>query len=340
MLARQPALHRPALPARLALILGALIVIAGCSAASAPFPIAQEKPGAAGLDGRSSTGDMTFQVTPGGNGKPATAPEQVTPGGNGKPATAPEGVGDGSQIIRTGSLQLQVADVRAAVDGAKAAVTGLGGFISSSRESGGEEQPVAYVTYRVPADKWDDALAALRKLAVKVVGEQTDSADVSAQLVDIDARLKNLRTAETALQEIAAKATRVSDVLEVQARLTEVRGQIESLAAQQKALKGRVAHATLSVTFGLPLGAISEAAKRWDPAREVDKASASLIELLQGIASAAIWLVIVWLPALLILGIIAWITVLLARRIGLRWPRRPGASGPLTEPPSAPATGA
>jgi hypothetical protein len=134
-------------------------------------------------------------------------------------------------------------------------------------------------------------------------------------------------------------ATEIKDVLEVQARLTEVRGQIESLAAQQEAIRNRVTYATVTVTFGPQVGAVTEAAKRWDPAREVDRASASLVELLQGVASAAIWFVIVWLPALLIIAVVAGIAVLLARRLGIRWPRRPQPSGAMTEPPGAPTTG-
>ena len=50
---------------------------------------------------------------------------------------------------------------------------------------------------------------------------------MTGQVVDLEARIRNLRASETALQGIAAKAIKISDVLEVQAQLTAVRGEIE-----------------------------------------------------------------------------------------------------------------
>jgi hypothetical protein len=181
---------------------------------------------------------------------------------------------------------------------------------------------------------------------VKVLDEQTDSADLATQIVDVEARLRNLRASETALQQIATQATRISDVLEVQARLTEVRGQIESLAAQQAALNDRVALGTLNVTFGTQVVAVTQAAKDWDPAREVDAASASLVSFLQRVASGAIWFAIVWLPVLVVLLILAWVLIQVLRRIGPRLPSLAGRPEPAygwgappasPVPPAAPA---
>ena len=68
-----------------------------------------------------------------------------------------------------------------------------------------------------------------RRPATKVVNERTQAVEVTGAVVDLEARIRNLRASEVALQDIAAKAVRVSDVLEVQAQLTAVRGQIEQL---------------------------------------------------------------------------------------------------------------
>ncbi len=48
---------------------------------------------------------------------------------------------------------------------------------------------MASVTYRVPVARWDDALTALRKLGSKTLSEQTDTSDVTSQVIDLDARL-------------------------------------------------------------------------------------------------------------------------------------------------------
>jgi hypothetical protein len=289
-----------AIPARLAALIAALLAVSACTAASAP------------------TLDRVGEGVTGGAGAFPTAAPTAAGAPNAPNAPAP-----GQQIAWTGSLQLQVADLDASLATAQSAVSGLGGFVSASRRSGGD-RPVASVTYRIPSARWEEGLAALRKLALKVLDEQTDSADLATEIVDVAARLRNLRASETALQDIAAKATRVTDVLEVQARLTEVRGQIESLAAQQVALADRVALGTLTVTFGTEVVAVTEAAKQWDPAKEVDAASASLVSFLQQVANGVIWFAIVWLPVLVAGLVLLWVAIQVGRRVAPRLPRLPG----------------
>lgn len=238
---------------------------------------------------------------------------------------------DGSKIIRTGSLQLEVADVAAAVNAGRSAIQGMGGYIGASQQYSDGENVVATISYRVPADRWEDALDALRALGTEV-GEQTDSADVTGQLVDLDARIRNLRASETALVKHLSNAAKVADVLEIESRLSEVRGEIEQLSAQKANLDDQVAFATMTVTFGVEVQAINEAAARWDPGAEVEQAGASLVGFLQILASAAIWLAIVGLPIILMVTLIVAIGLFVARRLGFI--RRPS-----TPPPPAPAEG-
>ena len=68
-----------------------------------------------------------------------------------------------------------------------------------------------------------------------------------------------------------------------------MRGQIEQLTGQLKDLTDRAAFATLTATFGVPVVAVEAAPKGWDPAAVVDEASASLIDILQALATAGIW---------------------------------------------------
>jgi len=133
-------------------------------------------------------------------------------------------------IIKTGNLTLQVAGIDAALAAATQKIDALGGYISGSQRNGDDESAYASVTFRVPAASWDDALVGLRGLAQKVVDEQSSSDDVTGDVVDLAARIKNLQATETALQAVMTKATAIKDILTVQAELTTVRGQIEELA--------------------------------------------------------------------------------------------------------------
>jgi hypothetical protein len=246
------------------------------------------------------------------------------------------GARDDSKIIRTGTIELEVTDVPQALRTARDAIVALGGYVGASNTSNAGDRPTAEITYRIPADRWEEALDALRDLnglTTKVAAEQTQAVEVTGQVIDLKARIKNLRASETALQGIAAKATKISDVLEVEARLTDVRGQIEQLTAQLEDLNDRASYATLTAYFSSPVVAVEIASKEWEPAGTVDEAAASLISILQAVATAGIWFLIVWLPILLVLGLVGGTGLWLARRAGGGRRRGPDL------PPSPPLPG-
>ena len=295
------------------LLLLALAVAACAGSASAPLdavgaPVPEQ--------GRDSFGEGAAAPTAGGD----TTADDTT------------AVRDDAKIIRTGQLQLQVADVADATARARAAIAAIGGYIGSSQISREGDDIFATVTYRIPSDRWDEGLEALRGLATEVLYEQTDAIEVTSQIVDLDARITNLRASERALQAIAAEATRISDVLEVQARLTDVRGEIERLVAQKTGLEDQVGYGTLTVTYGVDVIAVTAAVERWDAADEVDRATASLVDVLQGLASAGIWFGIVWLPILVTVTVFGVVLLVVLRRLGIVRRRTPVDAPTPTEP--------
>jgi len=300
-----------------------LVVLAACGGAAFPLSAVGNSPGGNG-----------YEEAPRAAASAAPVPES---GDDGVIDANQIGARDDAKIIRTGSIQIEVTDVPSALRAARDAIVAMGGYVGASNTSNTNDQPTAEITYRVPADRWEDALDVLRDLnglTSKVVNEQTQAVEVTGQIVDLEARIKNLRASETALQTIAANAVRVSDVLEVEARLTDVRGQIEQLTAQLVELNDRAAFTTLTAYFSTSVVAVELASKDWDPASTVDEASASLISIVQGLVNVGIWFLIVWVPVLVILAIVAGLAVWLARRAGIS--RSRGGSG---YPPSPPLPG-
>jgi hypothetical protein len=239
------------------------------------------------------------------------------------------------QIIKTGTLALQVGGVDAALATATQKIGSLGGYASGSQRQGDGDSASASVIYRIPANRWDDALVALRALGTKVLGEQSQTEDVTTQVVDLGARITNLQATEQALQSIMVKATKIADVLAVQDQLTKVRGDIEQATAERKHLTEQAAFSTLSVTYSLREQAVLATTKKFDPGTEVDRASASLVDVFQAVATAGIWFGIVWLPILIGLSILAGLAVFVARRT--LW-NRPGgpAAGSWPDAPAGP----
>jgi hypothetical protein len=218
-------------------------------------------------------------------------------------------------IIKTGTMSIQVTGLDAAISAVSQKVSALGGYASGSERQGDGDAAYATVTYRIPAASWDEALASIRGQAVKVLGEQSGTQDVTGQVLDLGARIRNLQATESALQAIMTRAAAIKDVLEVQAQLTSVREQIEQLTTQKTHLEQQAAMSTLTVTFSLKPDPVLTSQSQFDPGTEVDQAAASLVSVLQALATAGIWFAIVWLPILIALGVIAGVVVLVVRRV-------------------------
>ncbi len=318
---------------RLAIAFAIVALVAACSAA-APNTMTGDK-GAAG-GGGAITGAPAVPAASGAAGAPV--PEDFTgdrssgsgtgsSAGGGDPVSQAIALQDNAAIVKTGTLSVQVDELDPALVKARSIVVGFGGYIGASQEARDTDHPVASVTYRIPADRWDDTLAQLRGLG-KPLAENTSAVEVTGQLIDLQARITNLRSTESALQAIMAKATKISDILDVQQQLTDVQGQIEELSAQQAHLQDQASYGTLTVTWTVPApAAVTVTSDKWDPGREIDSAVASLLDALQGLATVGIWLGIVGLPLLLGIALIVGIAIFVLRRLGISRPI-PVVTGP------------
>ena len=163
--------------------------------------------------------------------------------------------------------------------------------------SGSGDYTTASITFRIPSAKWDDTLSALHKLGSKILSEETNSTDVTSQVIDLDARLDNLKRTEAALQAIMNKAVLMADVLAVQNQLTQTQGQIEQLTAQRDHLTNQAAMSTLTVTFQLPSKTVTTLATQdWTLSGQIDQAGAALVRIGQGLATIGVWFLVVVLP--------------------------------------------
>ena len=312
-------------------VLALLALVAACSSASAPafrsVGVGVGVSGPASVGTGQAAGPATLpEAIAAPSAAASAAPASASGGSSGSAAVA---LVDTPYIVRTGSLTIEVPVVDDALLKARTAIVGLGGYISGSQESNSGDRSMASVTYRIPADRWEAALDALRGIATKVDSLTTDSTEVTGQVLDLGARIDNLRVTETALQAVMTKATKIQDILDVQNQLTTVQGQIEELTTEQNHLKDQAAMSSLTVLFQAPPpAAVRETSNGWDPGAQFDQAAAQLLALGQGLATIGIWSAVVGLPILVGLLLVLLLLAVLARRIPWRASRPAGPSAP------------
>lgn len=251
----------------------------------------------------------------GGSAGAARAPGDGSANSEPLPDAIPASVRQ-SQIIRTAELRIELkkGGFREAFQRAMFLAGAHQGFVvDSSSERGGNDLASGSVVLRVPTDQFDAARKDLASLG-EVESEQVKGQDVGAELVDLDARLRNLRAQEESLRSLMEKAANVPETMQVQQNLFGVRSQIEQLAAQEARLKDAVAMATIRVTLAEAGAALL--ANEPEPTG-LAAAFAKAVDGAVAVVSALVISVGYLFPLAVLLGV-AYLLFRLARRPGRR----------------------
>ncbi|MBD1996629.1 DUF4349 domain-containing protein [Leptolyngbya sp. FACHB-541] len=157
----------------------------------------------------------------------------------------------------------------------------------------------ASLQMRVPQERLELTLETLGELGT-VQRQSIAAEDVSTQLVDFQARLRNLRKSEEMLLQIMERSGNIGEVLKVAQELSTIRNSIEQIDAQLSSLQNRVAYSTINLRLE---GAIADT----PPQRAIgiqlretwESASHSMGKLTVDFIQLSIWLA-VYSPYLLI----------------------------------------
>lgn len=151
------------------------------------------------------------------------------------------------KIIRSGDLRFEVDDLDAARNGVLEHVKASGGYVEGDERGDWGHQRTATLRVRVPADHFDAFVQGLHGLG-RLEHQNISATDVTAEWVDVEARLEAKRTLEKRYLELAGQAKNVNEMLEVERALGNVRVEIESMEARMKALRDQVAMSMLTIT--------------------------------------------------------------------------------------------
>jgi hypothetical protein len=151
------------------------------------------------------------------------------------------------KVIQNTSLDLQVEDVSKSYQSVMNITLASGGFVIDSSTSASQDRPQADLTIRVPAAAYESVLEQLRGLAIKVEKETSNSQDVTDQYIDLEARLRNQQALEVQYLDFLGRAQNITEMLQIQDRLSQVRLEIERIQGQANAIDTLSSLATISV---------------------------------------------------------------------------------------------
>lgn len=158
------------------------------------------------------------------------------------PATA------GRKIIYNADVRMVVSELDEFLEKVRQLIASQGGFIGSSTETGMDgSNPSATITVRVPSAGYQPLLIELDNLGTVEQRSET-SRDVTAEFVDVEARIRNKEREEARLLELLAEAEgKLKEILEVERELSRVRGEIERAQGQMNVLRDQIDLATITI---------------------------------------------------------------------------------------------
>lgn len=216
-------------------------------------------------------------------------------------------------VERKATIELEVADARAAFLKARGLISEASGeFIQGGRIDERDDRPRADLVLRVRAERLEAVLGELREIGA-VKNEQLMATDVTEQMVDLDARLKNERQIEEELQHLLESRPddKLDDILRVRKELSAVREQIERIVASRSQLANLVALSTITVLMVEPA---VEPEKKPEPeqlglwgqfVKDLGSGLHDGVESLLGFVAGLVQVLIAGLPAWLIILAIA-----------------------------------
>ena len=219
--------------------------------------------------------------------------------------------------IITADMSLETNDLEELQTALNERIAALEGYVENQSVYNGSNYASrryrnANMTVRIPADRVTEFTQEVGGMA-NVVSNNLCREDVTLQYVDTEGRVNALKTEEARLLELLAGAETMSDLLEIEARLSDVRYELESYTSRLRTLDNQINYATVYLFI--------EEVQEFTPAEEptfferITRGFADSLEgLWQSLQDLAVFLVISF-PYILVYGGIGLVLILVLKKL-------------------------
>ena len=221
-------------------LLGASILLAGCSGSSA-----SSSASSAGIPARSAAGSAGMPAPLSSAAGSAAAAGQAGTGTSARLAPA-------SDIIYTAQLTIRAQSVSSAAAKAAQIAEGAGGYVSNETTSANPDHPAestGTVQLKIPVTSYLVTLGQLSSSLGTQLSLQQQAQDVTQQVADVNSQVTSDEAAITQLRALLSHAGSVGDLLNVQNQINDEESSLEAMQAQQRALSHETSYATVTLTI-------------------------------------------------------------------------------------------
>ena len=167
------------------------------------------------------------------------------------------------------------------------------------------------MTVRIPAEQLDSFTTSLTDFS-NVVSSSRSAEDITLSYVDTETRITALETERDRLLALMEQAETMSDLLEIESRLTDVNYELERYGSRLRTMDNQISYATVYLSI--------QEVKEYTPVQEQtlwERISSGFLSSLKGLGNGIVnfiaWIIIM-LPYLVVFGLIGWGAAALIRR--------------------------
>ena len=160
-----------------------------------------------------------------------------------------ESVQTDRKLIKTVELNAETEHYDDLLPALEDKIAALGGYTESRRTGKrSSDRRWCSMTIRIPADRLGQFLTHVQEQA-NVLSTAEDTQDVTLQYSDTEARITALRTEQTRLLELLSQAQNLGEILEIEARLSDVTYELERHEAHKRTYDNQISYATIYLSL-------------------------------------------------------------------------------------------
>ncbi|MFA5299456.1 MAG: DUF4349 domain-containing protein [Lutibacter sp.] len=167
------------------------------------------------------------------------------------------------KLIKNGEVEFETENLSKTRENIFKSIEKYKGYSSSDTEYKSSNEISNTITVRVPSENFDHLLNEITIGVSKFDRKEITVKDVTEEFLDVEARLKTKKELENRYLEILKKANKVTEILEVEKQIGELRSEIESFEGRLKYLENQVSFSTLTVKIHETISEQTEFGKKF-----------------------------------------------------------------------------
>lgn len=192
---------------------------------------------------------------------------------------------------------------------------GAGGGNSYMPVDAGAQMRYAHMVIRIPKDKTDELVSMINEQS-NVVSKQETMEDITLNYVDVESRTKAFKIEQERLLVLLEKAEKIEDVIAIEARLSEVRYQLENYQSQLRTFDNLIDYSTVTLDVGEVLR-VTPTEQKTLGSRMKNGLSQTMYDMGQGAQNLFVW-VVVNLPYIVVWAVLAAIALVIIYKLSRR----------------------